>query len=213
MTPTEFSRALKTLAFKDTFNPYVHRCPAYDYARAPGHRTGRLLAMLQAAADTEVNAIWIGRDYGWRGGRRTGLAFTDDVHVCEHCSRWGVNTGAGRVTKGSEVAERAAAAVWRILSRIDENIFLWNVLPLHPHQSNDPFSNRRHTAAERRAGEEVLDHLVRLLNPRRLVAVGNDAAAAADRLAGNLEVIKVRHPSHGGERQFASQMHRLYGLH
>ena len=47
--------------------------------------------------------------------------------------------------------ERTANVIWRMLMRIDEPIFLWNVFPLHPHEPDDPMSNRRHTAKERDA--------------------------------------------------------------
>jgi uracil-DNA glycosylase len=79
---------------------------------------------------------------------------------------------------------------------------LWNVFPLHPHETADQFSNRTHNARERRAGEEVLSELIRLLRPRRLIAIGNDAASAAQRLADNREVVQVRHPSYGGQAIF-----------
>ena len=161
--------------------------------------------MLQSATKTEIDAIWIGRDLGYRGGRRTGLALTDDVHIHAHAERWGVSVE--RPTKGKAVAERTAAVIWRILSQIECSIFLWNVFPLHPHVSHEPFSNRSHNSRERRAGEEVLFQLMPLLKPRRLIAIGNDAALTACRLADRHEVAQVRHPSYGGQAKFFLLIH------
>jgi uracil-DNA glycosylase len=99
-----------------------------------------------------------------------------------------------------------------MLDQIDTRVFLWNVFPLHPHEPDAPFTNRQHNAAERRAGEEILDMLIDLLRPARIVAIGNNAAAAADRIAGSTEAVGVRHPSYGGQRQFEHEIAELYGL-
>lgn len=210
MKPGDFVSALCDLEFEDTFNPYADRCPNHDAPGAPKTRTKVLAAILQAAIDVEIDAIWIGRDLGYRGGRRTGLALTDDVHIQAHAARWGI--AAERPTKGQAVAERTAAVIWGVLERIDAPVFLWNVFPLHPHESDDPFTNRSHNSAERRAGEELLLQLIRLLQPRRLIAIGNDAAHVAHRMTGARDVVQVRHPSYGGQTQFIHQMQKLYGL-
>jgi hypothetical protein len=211
MTPEQFTKTLCGLDIENTFNPYTDHCRIHDATGAPKMRAQMLLAMLKAAAAVEIDAIWIGRDLGYRGGRRTGLALTDDVHVDIHAARWGIE--ATRATKGDAVTERTAAVIWGVLSRIDRPIFLWNVFPLHPHESDDPFSNRSHNAAERRVGEELLCELVRLLNPRRLVAIGNDAARSTARIPCECEIVRVRHPSYGGQTQFIREIREIYGLH
>ncbi len=210
MRPIHFVEALSGLDFENTFNPYSNQCAVYDLDDAPRRRSLMLLAMLQSATESEIDAIWIGRDLGYRGGRRTGLALTDDVHIQAHAERWGVS--AERPTKGEAVAERTAAVIWRILSKIETPVFLWNVFPLHPHESDDPFSNRSHNSRERRAGEEFLNQLILLLKPRRLVAIGNDAALTAYHLADQHKVVQVRHPSYGGQTRFLKQISELYDL-
>ena len=154
--------------------------------------------------------MWIGRDLGFRGGRRTGLALTDDVRLTLHADMWGI--GYERPTRGAMMAERTASSVWRLLRRIDVPVFLWNVFPWHPHMREEPFSNRAHRSAEGRIGEEFLRELIAMLEPRRLVAIGNDAARSVRRLGSRAEVIEVRHPAYGGQRQFQSQVCRLYAL-
>lgn len=210
MTPGEFVSALCALQFKDTFNPYANQCPVHDTPDAPRARSQVLLSMLQAASDVEVDSIWIGRDLGYRGGRRTGLALTDDVHIHTHAARWGIS--AQRPTNGQAVSERTAAVIWGVLSQIKSPVFLWNVFPLHPHKSHDPFTNRSHNSLERRAGEEVLRQLIDLLKPRRLIAIGNDAAHVTCRLTAVHDVIQVRHPSYGGQTKFVRQIRDLYSL-
>ena len=87
--------------------------------------------MLDAASAVEIDAMWIGRDLGHRGGRRTGLALTDDIRFASHTKRWGIEVD--RPTQGTPVGERTASIVWEMLEQIDQNVFLWNVFPLHPY--------------------------------------------------------------------------------
>ena len=211
MEPRSFIEALGKLNFNNTFNPYSDRCVDHDLDDAPHCRSKMLLSILEAATKRRIDAIWLGRDLGYRGGRRTGLALTDDVHIREHALRWKISIK--RATKGDEVAERTAAVIWHVLPRINAPVFLWNVFPLHPHEADNPFSNRPHNSHERKAGEALLSQLILILKPRRLVAIGNDAARTAYRLGNPRRVIKVRHPSYGGQTQFFAQMRELYDLH
>jgi len=137
-----------------------------------------------------------------------GLALTDEVNANAHMSRWGVD--AERPTVGAVVAERTAAVIWTMLAQIDARIFLWNVFPLHPHDPEQPFTNRAHNSKERRAGEEVLSMLIDLLQPKRIFAIGNDAANAVGKFNSDLPIISVRHPSYGGQNQFLRQIGDAY---
>jgi len=208
--PKEFVGSLKELRFDNAFNPYADRCSVHDVSDAPARRSKVLFKFLDAAMKAEIDALWIGRDLGYRGGRRTGLALTDDVHLAIHATRW--NLSVERATTGTFVAERTAAVIWSMLAQVPVPIFLWNVFPLHPHQAGDPFSNRSHKPHERVVGEEILAELIVMLRPKRLIAIGNDAAKTAARLAGRTDVAQVRHPSYGGQRDFVRQVRDLYDL-
>lgn len=210
MKAEHFVKELVNLRFENTFNPYAERCEVYDYFDAPSKRRAILRKMLEAASQVEVDAIWIGRDLGYRGGRRTGLALTDDIHFCHHVSRWQLDFN--RLTKGDAVSERTATIIWSVLSQISSPVFLWNVFPLHPFEAGSPFSNRTHNSSERKAGVEILELLINFLRPRRLVAIGNDAESAANRFGDRCEVFKVRHPSYGGQNIFLKQIQSLYDI-
>ena len=210
MSTMHFISELKSLKFKNTFNPYSDCCELYDYKNAPQKRRALLKKLILAAQQKEVDSIWIGRDLGYRGGRRTGLALTDDVNFTTHLNRWSLDST--KITKGNPVPERTASVIWNMLNKIDANIFLWNVFPLHPYEENAPFTNRAHNALERKAGEEILGMLVDLIKPKRLIAVGNDAERAALKFSSLSDVVKVRHPSYGGQATFIKQIEQLYSI-
>jgi hypothetical protein len=208
MGPKQFVAALSAQSFANAFNPYADRCAGHDKAEAPRMRARLLARMLEAAMRSELDSLWVGRDLGYRGGRRTGLALTDDVHLAAQAGRWGIV--AARPTKGPPVAERTAAVVWGELQKLDDTIFLWNVFPFHPHAPDDPFSNRTHNALERAAGEAILSELIALLRPKRFVAIGNDAALSVARFAPQGKMLEVRHPSYGGQSEFRLGISRFY---
>ncbi|MBK8210327.1 MAG: uracil-DNA glycosylase [Rhodospirillales bacterium] len=209
MRAAEFVDELVSRRFEAVFNPYAERCPVHDRPDAPLIRRDNLRAFLAAALDGGVDSVWIGRDLGYRGGRRTGLPLTDEAHL----DALGATLGGisfGRATVGPAVAERTAAIVWRMISRLGRPVFLWNVFPFHPHEPNDPLTNRSHTAAERRACEYLIVALVEALAPRRVVAVGGDAHKALTRLGFDCDY--VRHPSYGGQSEFIEGVRHLYAL-
>ncbi|MDE0308412.1 MAG: uracil-DNA glycosylase [Acidiferrobacterales bacterium] len=210
MNTAQFLKELRCVTFDNAFNPYRDRCERCDVAQAPAIRRRALILMLEAAVRSEVDSIWIGRDLGYRGGRRTGLAFTDDRRFDAHCGRWNIKSASPTV--GNAVHERTAAAVWKVLSRIQSSIFLWNVFPFHPHLPARPFSNRAHKASERKVGIQVLSELITIVSPKRLVCVGADAGKALAAVDCEIPVYCVRHPSFGGNRVFADRITSLYGL-
>lgn len=208
MKAKEILSALEQLKFENTFNPYFERCPVYDFAEAPELRRYYIVEMLERAASIELDAIWVGRDLGYRGGRRTGLALTDDVHFSDHLIRWGLKPQ--KPTFGEPMAERTAAVIWDILLQVEVPVFLWNVFPLHPFDAGNPFSNRAHNARERKAGTDILVNIVNYLKPKRIIAVGNDAFNVLTAEFSNSRVYKVRHPSYGGQSEFLAKMKLLY---
>jgi uracil-DNA glycosylase len=210
VTPSQFVAQLAEMRLPSVFNPYADCCSVYDRADAVRLRKRNLQAFLEAALTSRVDTIWIARDLGYRGGRRTGVPLTDEVHLDLMGQLFG-GIELKRATRGPVMAERTAAVVWRVLSRIGQPVVLWNIFPFHPHESDDPFSNRCHTAAERQISLPLLENLVKMFQPQRLVAVGRDAHLALRNLP--IPVTTVRHPSYGGEREFVASLYCLYGVH
>lgn len=204
-----FVRRVAALAFRDVFNPYSDICPHHDLVEAPQIRRQNLAAVLECALAKEVDAMWIGLELGYGGGRRTGLAMTDDARLNAHAELFGAK-GIKRATVSGPEKEITAEAVWEAIRIIKRPVFLWNVFPLHSHKPDVTLSNRRHNRAERDGGTELLSNLITALKPRLVVAIGRDAEDALDRQG--VRHHSVRHPAYGGKAKFISgiiKVHRI----
>lgn len=205
----DFVSLVADLRFDHAFNPYADTCPDFDRPDAAAIRRGNLAAVLEAALRTGVETIWVARDLGYRGGRRTGLALTDEVHLDAHARLLGAGE-LQRSTLGPATIERTATVIWRMLTEIRQPVFLWNVFPLHPHERGRPMTNRSHTRAERQACRHVLITLLDLLAPDSVLAIGRDAELAMVDLG--VVAKPVRHPSYGGQPEFIHGVAQHYGL-
>lgn len=202
-------RRLTAYEGEAVFNPYRQVCESFDRRDAPKIRRANLKRMLEAVVACKARTIWIARDLGYRGGRRTGLALTDEAHL-PHAKRMLQSDALALATKGSPMAERTATVIWDMLARINEPVMLWNVFPFHPHEPRNPMSNRGHTKTERAAARPFLLDLIDLVQPTKVVAIGRDAEKALTDLS--VPVYLARHPSYGGQSEFVAQMEAHYGL-
>ncbi|WP_429815819.1 uracil-DNA glycosylase [Ensifer sp. B1-9] len=204
-----FVERVSNVRFENCFNPYADTCPLHDQQSAPDIRRNNLTQILLALAAAPSVDIWVGRDLGYKGGRRTGVALTDEYCLDTYASHLRLKS-LRRATNGPAVRERTASNVFRLLDRADVPIMTWNVFPLHPHCGEDSLSNRHHTREEAEVGFTFLQELCVLLEVRRIVAIGDDAAKWARKISS--ETIHVRHPSYGGQAEFLEQMRLLYPM-
>ena len=142
----------------------------------------RLAAYLRAREAAPV--VLVAEAPGYRGTRVSGIPLTSERQV----------SGAGPGEATATIVHRALAQLG-----LARETLLWNVVPTHPHLPGRPASNRTPTRAEAAAGASFVAPLAR---GRRIVAVGRLAASV-------LEAPYVRHPSHGGAREFREGLRRI----
>jgi hypothetical protein len=204
-----FIERLAALRQDNVFNPYGERCPLNDRQDAVAIRRRNLEVYLSATIENGIDTVWFGRDLGYRGGRRTGVALTDEAHLPVLAKLLGSKL-IQQATEGEAVAERTATVVWGMVFEIKQLPFFWNTFPFHPFESGDPMSNRAHTRSELRKVWDLNLELLDILQPQKLVAIGNDAHQALSREG--LECEYVRHPSYGGQADFVAGLRRIHGL-
>ena len=159
---SSFASLLSSIELGSVFNPYRHICPTHDDERSPEIRRQNLTMYIDAAITAQLSTVWIGRDLGYRGGRRTGLPLTDEQHLGAFTSVF--DAPALKATRTENVKERTAAEIWRILSVIPSPPFLWNAFPFHPHEDGNHLNNRCHTKREFSLCEDLLVSLLEVFN-------------------------------------------------
>jgi uracil-DNA glycosylase len=152
-----------------------------QYGASPLLRA-RLAVYLALRASARI--LLVGEAAGYRGARVSGIPFTSE-----------------RLLSGHPPAEATSTVVNDVLRElgVEHEVLLWNLVPTHPHEPGNPESNRRPTRDEVEAARPFLQRLAR---GRRIVPVGRLAHAE---LGGPY----VRHPSHGGAREFRAALVQL----
>jgi len=166
----------------------------YNQYRGPGGaerlaNLGHYLALRERA-----DVLVVGEAGGYQGARWSGIAFTSERDLARY--------GPPFVATSDRYegwSEPSGTIVHRVLRELDAElrVVLWNTCPTHPHQPGRPLSNRRPTAAEIAGGLPYLERLIDWLQPGTIVAAGRVSQSVLPAAQ------PVRHPSHGGAREFA----------
>jgi hypothetical protein len=181
-----------------TFNQYRQANPELDRANAAAARLQNLRSYLEAFAGARY--ILVGEAAGYAGCRFSGIPFTCEAQlVPPRQLGW---TAEAEFALSSLAAkpwvERSATMVWETLGE-RRDCLLWNAFPWHPLGGSGPLSNRP-PGRDVREGMDALKHLLSLLPSARPYAVGRVAQRALAAIG--VAAPYIRHPSHGGRREF-----------
>lgn len=196
----------------NTFNPYVDMCDEKDTEDSTSMRRKLLFLLVKKACYAHEKDLWVARDLGYNGGRRTGLAMTDDKLLIKYLKTWNLKYPYDKPICKDYVSERTATVVQSIIRKVDRKVFLWNVYPFHPYSKGKQFSNRKHTKVERDIGIDILKDLIDMIEPKRVIAIGNDARDAIKDMENINDFHHVRHPSYGGMNIFIKSMVEIYNI-
>lgn len=203
---------LSDRSFIDAFNPYKDYCEIYDTTKSNSVRKKNLESYLEYFSKLESVDLWIGRDLGYKGGRRTGIPFTSEININNLNSKLGLDLKIESINKvlSSEVS---ANTIWEIFNNLSNNIIFWNIYPYHPYNIGNPLSNRKFNKEEEIFGLTILKTLIDSLNINRIVCIGNDSANSLKKIKiKNIPISSVRHPSYGGVNIFKKQMAEIYNI-
>jgi hypothetical protein len=210
MSVNEFVDELSSISLPNVFNPYRDTCAFSDHPASPALRQQNLALFLNAVLKGATRSIWVGRDLGYRGGRRTGIALTDEFHLDVLKNTFGVFGVVKTTVDDKPTKERTATEVWKLLCKIKEPVFLWNAFPFHPFEPNGPLSNRRHTVQEFESCRHFLVTIFDWLQPTKIIALGADAESAV--MSVGYPCRRVRHPSYGGQGDFEREIRNIYQI-
>lgn len=185
------------------FNPYADWRADLDQPGAHLIRRENLYGYL-AAYEAPPPVLILAEAPGPRGARFSGVPLTSETMLLDpdfplH----------GRPTSlGGPYREYSGGIYWRVLRPYWPRFFTWNSVPLHPHPPGKPLAIRTPTNAEIAAWTDFLAELVRLLQPKLVLAVGRKAELALTRIG--VEHRYVRHPSQGGAAHFEQGMRAVF---
>ncbi len=182
------------------FNQYRDVHPQLDLPHGAAVRRRNLHRYLETFADARF--VLVGEAAGYAGCRFSGIPFTCEAQlVGPQPLGWTLGKDLGRSsTRETLWVERSARIVWGALGERTDCV-LWNVFPWHPFGEAGPLSNRA-PGRDLSAGLDVLRCFLSLFPSARPHAVGRVAQRALESIG--VPSPYIRHPSHGGKREFVA---------
>lgn len=172
-------------------------------------RLHNLRTYITKVTENPVKILLVGEAPGYQGTYRTGVPFCSEAILLGEQNKFGLfggtDNGYARVYEEERIwKEPSATVVQKTINELPELPLIWATFPLHPHKPGVELSNRAPNGKEIALGAELLRDLIEIVQPERVIAVGNVAEKCLNSLG--FKVTKVRHPSHGGATQFRQQL-------
>ena len=187
----------------ELFNPYRDRRNDLDVPDAPAHRRNNLRQYLQCFDEAPRLFLLLEAPGPW-GCRFSGVPVTSESQLTD--PDFPID-GTATSQKDVPITEYSASIFWRVLQPYFPHFFVWNSLPLHPHDADDPLSIRTPRRSEVREWHDLLRELINTLDPDRTIGVGRKGERALDEVGA--DPTYVRHPSQGGANKFEAGMETI----
>jgi uracil-DNA glycosylase len=186
------------------FNQYGDKNLSVDLYDADKIRKQNVLNYLRSFSERPLILV-IGEAPGPRGCRFSGVPFTSETQLCN-----GELPFRGQKSSISDLpySENSAAIFWRVMLPYHPKFFIWNCVPFHAHKQDEILSLRNPTRAEVYNYSSLLSDIISLIRPKHIVAVGKKAEFALKQKG--YSCIYVRHPSHGGAKEFRTDIKKIF---
>ncbi len=199
-------RELFPIPSTDTlFNPYNGHDPQLDQPDGQEIRRRNLRSYLESFREAPP-ILMVGEAPGPWGCRFSGVPFTSEAQLC------GGNlpfSGRQSSLATAPYRERSGQLLWELLLPHHHRFLLWNCVPFHPHHPGEPLSIRNPKVSEVTDNLELLQALLKIVTPERVIAIGRHSENALRRLGAPGQY--VRHPSQGGATQFRTAIRAIFG--
>jgi len=189
-------RVFSVASTDDLFNPYRDRNAELDIEDAPSIRRHNLRRYLECY-DTSPPLFLLAEAPGPWGCRFSGVPITSESQLAD--PDFPID-GEPTSRQNEPHTEYSAGIFWRILQPHFPRFFVWNSVPLHPHDPGEPLSIRNPRRTEVREWQDLLVDLLDILKPETILGVGRKAERALQEAGAGGSY--VRHPSQGGARKF-----------
>jgi uracil-DNA glycosylase len=194
---TLFEDALFDVPSTDTlFNPYHDAHDALGRPGAAQIRRDNLRRYLEAYP-ARPPLMLVAEAPGPWGCRFSGVPLTSEAQLLDPAHPL---DGLASSRADEPHTEYSGSIFWRVLQPVFPHFFVWNSVPLHPHDAGAPLTIRTPRRSEVARWQPLLRDLLDGLAPERVVAVGRKAERALKEV--DAAPTYVRHPSQGGAKTF-----------
>ena len=200
--PDPISKLLAILAGhpngRTVANPYCHELQRKN-----------LWAYLEALVQWPCSGdLLVGEAPGYAGCALTGIPFTSEAVIQNSRHPFICELRPHLRITGTQ-SEQTATIIWNYLSQCPNVPAFWNIFPFHPHKPSDADGNRTPTAEETQFGHGILNMVVEIFAPKRILAIGKTASNTLSQFKHPLLAGYVRHPANGGKASFIAGMKKF----
>jgi hypothetical protein len=196
----------------ELFNQYRDRDLSVDLPDANEIRKENLWNYLNTFSK-RPSILLLGEAAGPWGCRFSGVPFTGEKQLCESILPFSgyqssKNNPSIKIKRFPPHISLSAKVFWEILKPFHPKFFIWDCVPLHPHQINEILSVRNPRKNEVFSFYNLLLEIIRIIKPKQILSIGRKAEGALDEL--RVSSHYVRHPSHGGAKEFEIGIKRVF---
>lgn len=185
------------------FNQYKDINPEFDLPEAAKIRRENLVRYIEEFKK-RPGILLVGEAAGPWGCRFSGIPFTSEKQLVTGTLPF---RGKQSSIRTSPHSEASGTVIWGELAEFYPEFLIWSAVPLHPHKPEDPLSIRTPSPAEVKEFSGLLEKIIAIVRPEKIVAVGRCAERALASLGAPCSY--VRHPSQGGAAEFRREIKKL----
>ena len=178
------------------FNPYKNRVDALDIPGAHLVRQENFRQYL-AAYIRPPRLFLLAEAPGPWGCRFSGVPLVSESQLVD--PEFPIS-GHATSLEDKPHSEYTAKIYWRVLGEWFPHFFTWNTVPFHPYKPDKILSIRNPRNSEVVSFLPLIDAVVDVVKPERILAIGRKAEYALNKI--DRVCTYIRHPSQGGAKKF-----------